>query len=341
MEQKHELSPASSDQHSPVTKSQQLISTLLGDYAHPDIGYLSSMTEVELNKAHKNMALTCSSHFNLFKPNFKSELINKLLVCVAWGQQDDVEKLLKISPELMLEKTSFTDCSGRIFSNISAFEFVLWALDTRYMVTMMFHCLPKDKIGLKLATELEEQYYHHQEHGVTYTLNGQTINEKHFDFLVLINALQTYVDNYDNWNWAQCETHWCKVVGKAQCNLPAHVMQHYCEPNVPFSPLPKFEAEQFVRTLKFYNYRNSKEVSWTGVTPSSDSVLGENFGITQGLVRAVGGEAGGAGRAVDLTAIVALCKVRTSDYLAIPSKLASKFDRKATEDESPNSCLIL
>ena len=339
MEQKHELDISSLGEHPQVTKSQQLILNMLGNYAHPDIEYLSSLTEVELNKAHRNEAFTCSSHFSLFKPNFKSELTNKLLVCVAWGNQDEVEKLLKTSPELMLEKTTFTDCSGRTFSNISAFEFVLWALDTRYMVNMMFNCLPKDEMGLKLAQKLEEQYYNHQEHGVTYTLEGQIINEKHFDFSFLIKALQDYVDNYDNWTGSQREAHWCKVVGMAQCSTPAHIIQHYCEPNVPFYPLPTFTTEQFVRTLKFYNYVNNKEMTWAGVTPTSDSVLGENFGIASGPPALVCGCALWSSFR-DLTAISALCKVRTSDYLAIPSKLVALFDKKAAEDESPNNCLI-
>ena len=340
MEQKHELDLSASCEHPQATKSQQLILNLLGNHAHPDIGYLSNLTEDEVNKAHHNAALTCSSLFGLFKPNFKSELVNKLLVCVAWGKQDEVEKLLKTSPELMLEKTTFTDCSGRTFSNISAFEFVLWALDTRYMVNMMFNCLPKDEIGLKLATKLEEQYYHHQEHGVTYTLEGQIITEKHFNSLVLTEALQTYVDNFGNWTELQRVAHWCKVVGKAQCYVPAHVMQHYCEPYVRFHPLPKFEAEQFIRTLKFYNYVNYQDMTWQGVTSSSDLVLGENFGISRSVCFGTPPSIAGWRAAGDVVAVSTLCKVRLADYLAIPSMLASLFDKKAAAEESPNSCLI-
>lgn len=334
MRQKHE------------SKSQQVTNCLIGNQLFQDvkIELISNLTEDELNKAHTNTALTCSSLFSLFKPNFKSELVKKLLVCTAWGQQDEVEKLLKTSPELMLEKTTFTDCSGRTFSNISAFEFVLWALDTRYMATMMFNCLPKNKIGLKLATELEKQYYNHQEHGVTYTLEGKVFTENHFDFKVLINALQTYIDNYDKWDWPQRGKHWCTVIGKAQCYLPAHVMQHYCELNVTFYPLPKFEAEQFVRTLKFYNYDNNKEIAWAGTTASSlDSVLGDNFGIGRGSDRCPWPSLGaGLGCAkVDLVTITTLCKVRTLDYLVIPSLLASLFEKSAAVDETPYSCVIL
>lgn len=438
MEQKRELNIVSSSDASKEIKSQQVFDYLIGDKLVDKFGnevkevknqIKSNLTQDELNEAHNTTSLTCSTLFNLFKPNFKEQLVNKLIDSVAMGeqyafctevmtqepteadikevtekrkilfiatesgfqmcycsdnwdyvrtdvtdealkkiltkykegqpldnvedlktinqiltksgirtQQDVAERLLKTSPELMLEKITFTDCGGRTFSNISAFEYLLWALDTRYGVNMLLNCLPHDEKGLQIAQKLKEQYDHHKEHGVTYTLEGQTINEKHFDFSVLINALQAYVDNFDDWDWNQREKHWCTVVGKAQCYLPAHVIQHYCDPNVPFYPLPKFEMMQFIRTLKFYNYSNNSEMTWGGASRSSDSVLGENFGILRG------GRADGAGRVglrsagcVDLAAILALCQVRTSDYLAVPSKLASLFEMKATEDETPNS----
>jgi hypothetical protein len=44
---------------------------------------------------------------------------------------------------------------------------------------------------------------------------------------------------------------------------------------------------------------------------------------------------------VDLVTITTLCKVRTSDYLAIPSLLASLFEKSAAVDETPYSCVIL
>lgn len=354
MEQKRELSLTPSAELSKETKSQQVVNFWIRDklveiygsqIEDMELQILSDVTELELNKAHNNVALTCTGYFRLFKPNFKSELVYKLLVCVAWGKQDEVEKLLKTSPELMLEKTTFTDCSGRIFSNISPFEFVLWALDTRYMVNMMLNCFPKDENGSHLAEQLEEQYNNHKKYGVTYTLKGQTINEKHFDFLVLINALQVYADNCDNWDLPQRQTHWCTVVGKAQCYVPAHVMQHYCDPRLDLYPLPKFEAKHFYRTLKFFNYVCQAEVNWSPLDLSSGCVLGEDFGISHGWD---GGRSVRGGRnpesryAVmgDLAAIKALYEARTSDYLAVPSKLASFFEKRTTEEGLPGSYLI-
>jgi hypothetical protein len=211
------------------------------------------------------------------------------------------------------------------------------------MVAMMFNCLPKDEKGLSLAEQLEEQYNNHKINGVTYTLEGQTINEKHFNFSVLINALQAYKDIYDagDWHWPQLEKHWCTEVGAAQCYMPAHVMQHYCEPDVPFDPLPKFKVEQFVRTLKFLNYVNQSEMNWSGITPASKSVLGEDFAITRRHRGPRGCGLASRGEGItDVVAIKTLCEVRISDYLAIPSKLASLFKNKAAVEESPYSCVI-
>ena len=91
--------------------------------------------------------------------------------------------------------------------------------------------------------------------------------------------MQTYVENYDQWDVPQCQHHWCTEVGMEQRNLPAHMIQHYCDPNTPFYTKPSFTAEQFVRTLKFRNWDNGKEMTWSGSSVSGDSVLGVNFGI--------------------------------------------------------------
>jgi hypothetical protein len=416
MKQKHELSIVSPNNESnKESKRKQIMNTLFGDKILADVKMLiiSNLTDSELDKTHTNVAMTSKAHFNLFKPNFRAELVNKLLTCVAMGeqyafctevmtqepseidkkevtdkrkilfismydnvqmcycsdnwvyvrtdvknealkniltkykegqpiqnvgnlskinqiltwsgirtQQDKAERLLKTSPELMIIRTTFTDASGRTFSNISAFEYVLWALDTRYMVNMMLNCLPHNEVGLMIAKTLKKQYEHVAKEGVTYTLKGKTITEKHFDCSVLINALQTYAGNYDQWNGPQCQHYWCTDVGMEQRYLPAHMIQHYCDPNTPFFPTPSFTAEQFVRTLKFFNWDNGQEMTWSGSPASEDSVLDVNFGI----IRASRGGAWmlawvGCGTDPDLVALTALSKVRTEDFTLLGSRL--------------------
>ena len=117
------------------------------------------------------------------------------------------------------------------------------------------------------------------EKGVVYTLNGQTHREKQFSLKPLIDALQTYVNQFNNWTWEERESHWCTVVGLAQTLLPAYIRQHYCDPEESFEN-PNFRKPKFKRCLDFYNYLNSKMESWG----SSLAGLGINFGIIRGCV---------------------------------------------------------
>jgi hypothetical protein len=259
-------------------------------------------------------------------------------------QQDKAERPLKTSPELMLEKTTFTDCSGRTFSNISAFEYALWALDTRYMVDMMLNCLPQDKTWIEIAAKLLDQYNHFDAHGVTYTMKDPTtqkditINEKHFDFSVLINILAIYITDYSSkgTDWIEQKEYWCTVVGRAQCYLPAYLMQHYCEPYTKFSPP---DAKQFIRSLRFWNPEIQMYMTWSGMIPSAALILGVDFGIAHhsdgAWARRFQGLRVPSHNAEDL---MKLCEVRILDYLAIPSRIASLIKKKTAIEERLNGC---
>jgi hypothetical protein len=60
----------------------------------------------------------------------------------------------------------------------------------------------------------------------------------------LINALETYVKNYQAWNGEQRSNHWCQQVGGAQLILPAHVINEYSHPSRPFYPCPKWSNDE-------------------------------------------------------------------------------------------------
>ncbi|KTD12192.1 hypothetical protein Lgra_0968, partial [Legionella gratiana] len=76
-----------------------------------------------------------------------------------------------------------TDLSGRKFTNISGFEYCLWALD-KHMWMKMLDCLPKTEEGEKIKVVLRTQYQRIKETGVTYEHHGVITQtpEKHFDF---------------------------------------------------------------------------------------------------------------------------------------------------------------
>jgi hypothetical protein len=339
MELKHELNLNSLSDTSEEINNQQLFNfgNLPNDDVKLEIGsYLAPPT--------KNfLALTSRANFNLFA--FKPQLITKLLICTSWGDQDKVERLLKTSPELMLKKTAFTDCSGRIFENISAFEFALWALDTRYMVNMMLNCLPNNKAGLILSKALKEQYEHFDTHGVTYTLEGKTITEKHFDFSVLVNALKTYVEQFIKWDWPEREKYWCSDVGLAQRYVPAHVMQHYCDEETFFYPTPSFTKETFKRTLRFA-MTDSCGMDWTGIsTPDTERVLGVHFAIA-GSEQEMPMWRGGTGLDISQCTYLiwetldVLCNVRTKDFNLLRSRLENMC-QNLVEPVDSNNRLIL
>lgn len=208
----------------------------IGEYLKPPIRHV--------------LATTSARNHTLFAPAIKkekNEFIQQLLQSVILGKQKSVQKFLTKYPNSLTERATVTDCSGRIFSEISAFEFAIWALDVRYMVNMMVDCLPDDATGLKIAIRLKEQYERVTQHGVTYKLNGETITETHFDLSKLINVLQTFRGNFARWTEEQQEEYWCTTVGLEQFYLPAHMMQHYYD-TPTFVPPPSFTAETLMRT---------------------------------------------------------------------------------------------
>jgi hypothetical protein len=205
---------------------------------------------------------------------------------VATGDQVGAEKGLKINPELLLQRGTVTDFSGRTFVNITAFEYALWALDTRYMCNMMLDCLSElgdETRGEVIKQGLLRQYKSFEKNkGVDYTIrNGEARHEKHFDFLPLLKALKDYVDNFDIWDWPKKDNHWCTVVGLMQCGLPAHVRQHYCDPDESFHPTPAFNKNTFKRSLAFYNYVTGYNEIWGSCGLVNLSGLGFNFGVAR------------------------------------------------------------
>ena len=281
------------------------------------------------------LALTSRTTQHLFQPDRLQMMVNKLLLAVMHGEQDRAEKILKRHPELLEMTGKATDYSGRTF-NTTAFQYALWALDTRYMCNMILDCLPNNPKGEAIKQALLTQFKAHEQDGVIYTLNGVTIHETHYNFSSLIEALQTYINNYRGWfetdNLVAMKNQWSKVVGLAQRYVPAHVAQHYCDPDESFDPTPLFNKKEFRRSLSFYNCVNKCPEFWFAAV-SSTSGLGVNFGIFR-----VSSAPGAMGRSVfrmfaDLPAVIALCKVRTADLVSLLLRLQSPIQEPDVDPE--------
>lgn len=277
------------------------------------------LTPEEANK----FGATSKKNYRLFNNGKEPghRLPNMLLLSVARGEQTKAASILNTCPHLLSHRGNVTNYSGLTFKNITAFQYALWAMDT-HMCHMIIRAIPDGIEGEVLRAELIRQYEELEAHGVTYELEGQTMTEQHFDFSRLINALQVYVDNFDDWynsgptNWEAIKHHWCKVVGLAQRYVPAHVAQQYCHPTHSFFTAPQLDEPTLKRSLTFYNYITDREMKWWPGVTSSSLVLGEDFGIFRGKRRRRQGGVkwSGVGAAMlDLAAVTTMCRVSTSD----------------------------
>ena len=134
----------------------------------------------------------------------------------------------------------------------------------------------------------------------------------------LLNALQTYIDQYPalskvafsdsiftskkskEKNQDQMQRLWIHGVGKAQAQTVAHVAQEYCHPDRPFNPVPDFNAKPFKREFntdegEWWTARyNNGKLGGNGV-----SYTGDGFARVRRFWRAAGMEWGGRGVIVE------------------------------------------
>lgn len=234
----------------------------------------------------RNLAETSATNVGLFKPMFTTRALLSHVVC---GSYDAVCSLLAKDIRLMTIRGKVEDCSGRIFKPISAFEYTLWALD-KHMWTAMMACIPQNEKGRKFLAKLTAQYNRVKAEGLTYTLNGQTITEQHFDFEnTIIKELQAQVDAVDPGflkpeDWEPINEQWRKGVGGAQKLLPMHVVHEYCS-NKSFLSNPDFSKRPETPSRLFYSNDEMREKEdWF----SPGSQLGVGFAIYKAADKAVG-----------------------------------------------------
>lgn len=172
--------------------------------------------------------------------------------------------------------------------------------------------------------------------GLTYTTQNEqgeiiTHNDTHFSLKPLMDALQVYINAYNqspkanDADWEALGTLWAKKVGGAQRQVPAHIAQEYCHPNRSFeqvandkSLLDASNPDNLKRQLTFYNYETGTTDLWfTPGSHDSQSGLGFSIGIlrvaSEGGADTVCGAVCVGAAAGDLAAIRAIDEVRTND----------------------------
>ncbi|KTD44287.1 hypothetical protein [Legionella parisiensis] len=262
-----------------------------------------------------NYASTSKGHLNFFKHMID---VRKLSYHEVRGEHDLVQEILRENIYLMVQKGTITDCSGRIFENTSAFEYALWALDEPMWV-MMLECLSENEENKKILAILRAQYNQIKGKGVTYSLNGETMTEKHFDFEnTIIKELQIQVNSKNApSNWTAIDKQWRNGVGGAQKLLPMHVVHAYCSED-PFDSVSPFTSRS-KPSQQFYNWVTHQYENWFTVI----SKLGSHFAIYKvGRKWAVGDDsAEGQDVAHDLNALKALFKTRTMAFFNLEARL--------------------
>lgn len=255
----------------------------------------------------------------LASPQIKRMQVPKFLLHVARGERNKANSLLNNNPDaqlLLQTPGTFTDYSGRTFSNCTAYEYAYWAKDTHMQRMLEKHMDEETKAKMLERVDAIEA------NGLTYTQHGEIKNSKHFDFTPLKTALQEFVNGYDAWyaagNWVAMKAAWMKL-GKAQRDLPVHVANEYCRKDRSFDPLPAFNEASLPEELTFYNFETDRDELWFPLSDSPSSGLGVDCAVGRGR-----GDARGRGRGlaagtwvfvavVDLAAVSRLDEVRTDD----------------------------
>ncbi|QBR83804.1 hypothetical protein E3983_05240 [Legionella israelensis] len=308
--------------------------------------------EIAGNLSSRDLAALSQSSTNqyrLFQPIVN---VRKFVHLVALGEENAAKAMLKTDIDLLLKKERVTDYSGRTFEKVSAFQYALWAMDS-HMWQMMLECLQeaanegKDGRVEEIRAKLLTHYKEVQDEGLNYTLNDEAHTrvegEHHFNFQPLLDALDTYVKNYHQWGREQREERWCRKVGYAQRQVPAHVAQEYCRSDLPLDQSRSFKEVNFPRGLKFYHWGSDQMKSWFPL--SWDDGLGFDFGMyngTAGLPGCVGTRSQVTlGRSVywsgiNLKALSTLHAVRTQEVDELAKSLLAPLQK---QDKDEGLCL--
>lgn len=297
---------------------------LILDYAAGDIG----------GKEQKLANYSSAHYCRLFESGPEEKPYDKIplivfLQCVVRGEQKQAEEMLKEAQKqnselfkcLLTMKARVMDLSGRIFKKITAFQYTLWAKD-RHMWEMLLKYLPKN-IALN-------QLQDHEKNGVSYELEGKMIHEKHYDFSLLIEPLQEYVDSTAGIVpiiQDEADKIWCQKVGRAQRYVPVHVVNEYLREDRSFKKVSnntQFKENDLPRSILFYHWGDLNYYSWfdypgMGITYAVYRGEDNKGALASGLV--------GIQALIDLRAIEELQKIRTEEYQVLKETLHNQLSQ--------------
>lgn len=191
---------------------------------------------------------TSKLSYSIFKPLFNEGA--QFLQKVAFGQQDEAEKMIKRNPKLMLEKNNVTDYSHRTFHAISALQYCAWARDI-YMLEMLLSYLPKEE-----KKTAYQQFHALDQYGTEY---GSSYEPK-----LLIEALREFMDHRKDWTTEQKRESFAKIA-YLQFKLPAHGAHEYNQPkngDLRFGAQRTFTEQVPLPRNVYITDLNGYDVSW-------------------------------------------------------------------------------
>ena len=234
------------------------------------IAYLSQLEEEQIYEAISNLYLEPESETKttapiLFSQKLQSQhsttTVEILLNNVAYGKQQEAEAILLQNPELALLSGNVIDCAGRGFTQITALQYAVWALDYN-MWTMILKYIPEAEVSQQMSTFNNGSWI--EEHG------------KQTSWQNLIEALKEYVNNYNQWNMEKRTNYWIHTIGEAQLLLPAHVINEYSRSGESFNPCP-----DYLQSNTALRIRTGVD-NWKRVSNNYEYILGENFSWVRG-----------------------------------------------------------
>lgn len=170
----------------------------------------------------------------LFKTetNVPTHDISKLPEYVVSRNDEKIHLCLKQTLKSFCDIRNFKDPSERVFTQHSAWEYTLWALD-KDVWTMVLDSIPDStQEAIDLLTILIAQYENIEANGITWVMQDKTVTESHYDFAI-IPALQTCADALDETRTVS-EKQWVKDVGNAQNLVPMYIVHMYCDNQFSF-----------------------------------------------------------------------------------------------------------
>jgi hypothetical protein len=157
--------------------------------------------------------------------------LTHFLKLVCEGEQIQAEALLRAKSELVLVPGNITDLSGRIFNNITGFQYAVWALDWRMWCMMWKYLGANDNARIR---ETRKQLFGDTSWQSQYGADdGQLIN----NFIDALNAYIKFDQRKESDSAPRIEYWRINVVGANQ-QLPIHVVNEYCQPGRrdPYKP---------------------------------------------------------------------------------------------------------